>query len=325
MPKLALRPAIYRSIPWILFGVVLMPAVATGAVGILVLVLADVPGSIALGILTICFAVFALAGTFVTLGLLRRQNRLAIFQTEFVANVSHELRTPLASIRMYVDTLRMGRVRTDKDREDCLAALDKETARLVILVEQLLGFRASSSGASGLVNRNLVSVPDLVEEAVQPFTSRPGQGQRVSLVVEPALPTLWTSRSGFVEALSNLIQNALTHGGGSGPVVVTARADHRGVAFSVRDSGPGISDKDRKKVFDRFYRGKSTTDGLIPGFGLGLSIVRRFAQDHGGKVELKSAPGHGSIFTLWLPASGDALPEGSVTGAVHPPGTSSLP
>lgn len=308
MTKPALRPAIYRSIPWILFGVVLMPAVATTAVGILVLVLGDVPGSIALGILTICFAVFALAGTFITLGLLHRQNKLTRYQTEFIANVSHELRTPLASIRMYVDTLRLGRVRSDAERDECLAALDKETARLSLLVEQLLGFRMSSSGAARQVGRELLPVKELVEEVTVPFAQRPGQGARLSVVVEPALPPLLLSRSGFGEALSNLIQNALTHGGATGPVVVTARADHEGVAISVRDSGPGLSAKEQKKVFERFYRGKHTTDAQVPGFGLGLSLVQRFAKDHEGTVTVKSAPGQGSIFTLWIPATGEWLP-----------------
>ncbi|MDY0003435.1 MAG: ATP-binding protein, partial [Polyangia bacterium] len=114
---------------------------------------------------------------------------------------------------------------------------------------------------------------------------------------------------GFVKALSNLIQNGLTHGGDSGPVVVTARADRDGVAVSVRDSGRGLSAKEQMRVFKRFYRGKSTTEGQVPGFGLGLSIVQRFAEDQGGKVSVVSGPGQGAIFTIWLPASAKDIPD----------------
>jgi two-component system OmpR family sensor kinase len=129
------------------------------------------------------------------------------------------------------------------------------------------------------------------------------------------------SRDGFREALSNLIENALTHGGAAGPVVVSARVQAGGVAVSVRDSGPGISDKDQKKIFSRFYRAQSTTESKVAGFGLGLSIVGRFARDHGGQVDVESAPGQGAVFTLWLPAAGsDGALLDTATGSVPSPG-----
>jgi two-component system phosphate regulon sensor histidine kinase PhoR len=300
----ALRAPVLRSIPWVLFGAVFLPAVATTAVGIVILALGSLPlsGAIALGVLTLCFAVFVVAGASVTLGLIFRQNRLARTQTEFIANASHELRTPLASIRMYVDTLRMGRVRSEEDTESCLAALDQETARLTALVEQLLDFRASTSGVEPDANREYVSADEAIRDAVAPFEKRPGDGERISLVVEPALPRVLIRRTGFDEALSNLIQNALTHGGNNGEVVITARVDHDGVSFDVRDSGPGVTSTDLKMVFERFHRSTSTTESKIPGFGLGLSIVKRFADGHGGRATVRNGPLSGAIFTIWLPA-----------------------
>jgi two-component system phosphate regulon sensor histidine kinase PhoR len=313
MPKRVLKPTIFRSIPWILFAVVLLPALFTTAVGILVLVFGDAPGFIALGILTISFAVFAVSGGFIALALVIRQNRLTRMQTEFIANVSHELRTPLASIRMYTETLRLGRVRSDQEREQCLQALQTESERLSALVEQLLTFRSADSGSSGQQPREVVAVEKLVREATGLYQARPDLAERLSVVIEPALPPVEVSPAGFQEALSNLLENALTHGG-VGPLVVTARAQRAGVAVSVRDSGPGISDKEQKKIFDRFYRARSTTDGQAAGFGLGLSIVDRFARDHGGQVELESAPGQGAIFTIWLPASERSLTDPSGAG-----------
>ncbi|MFH2005478.1 MAG: HAMP domain-containing sensor histidine kinase [bacterium] len=311
----ALRAPVLRSIPWVLFGAVFLPAVATTAVGIVILALGSLPlsGAIAVGVLTLCFAVFVVAGASVTLGLIFRQNRLARIQTEFIANASHELRTPLASIRMYVDTLRMGRVRSEEDTESCLLALDQETARLTALVEQLLDFRASTSGQAPDASRELVPADEAIRGAVAPFEARPEDGERISLVVEPELPRVHIGRTGFDEAISNLIQNALTHGGRNGHVVITARVDHEGVAFDVRDSGPGVPARDLGKVFERFHRSASTTESKIPGFGLGLSIVKRFADGHGGRATVRNGPSNGAIFTLWLPAQpGGATPPGSV-------------
>ncbi len=320
MAKRVLKPTIFRSIPWILFAVVLLPALFTTAVGILVLVFGDAPGFIALGVLTISFAVFAVSGGFITLGLVLRQNKLTRMQTEFIANVSHELRTPLSSIRMYTETLRLGRVRSEEEREECLAALQSESERLSALVEQLLTFRRADSGASGRHPRDSVSLAELVQEVTRPYLARTDLSNRLSVVIEPALPQVDVSREGFREALTNLIENALTHGGVSGPVVVSVRVQAGGVAVSVRDSGPGINEKDQQKIFSRFYRAQSTTESKVAGFGLGLSIVNRFARDHGGQVEVESAPGQGAVFTLWLPVAGTGAPPlDRATGSVPAP------
>ncbi len=303
----ALRAPVFRSIPWVLFGAVFIPAVLTTAVGIVILALGKIPlgGGIALGVLTICFAVFVVSGASVTLGLLLRQNKLARLQTEFIANASHELRTPLASIRMFVETLRMGRVRTDEDREECLKALEQETVRLSALVERLLEFRTSETGTSSLLTRQRVSATEALQAAVEPFAQRPDVGERISVVVQQDVGDVEVDLPGFDEAVSNLVQNALTHGGDDGQVVVTARSDDGGVAFEVRDSGPGVSVADLKKIFDRFYRAETTTESKIPGFGLGLSIVQRFAQTHGGQAKVDNAPHGGAVFSIWLPFAPD--------------------
>jgi two-component system phosphate regulon sensor histidine kinase PhoR len=296
---------VFRSIPWVLFGTVFIPALLTTAVGIVILAMGDIPlsGSIALGVLTVSFAVFVVSGASVTLGLLLRQNKLARMQTEFIANASHELRTPLASIRLFVETLRLGRVRTPEDIEDSLACLERETARLSALVEQLLEFRTAELRHTKPVERDRLSVEEAVRTILAPFVQRPNVGERISVVVDEDAGDVVVDSHGFNEALSNLVQNALTHGGANGQVVVTARATEGGVAFGVMDSGPGIAPRDLEKVFHRFYRGSTTTDSKIPGFGLGLSIVQRFAAAHDGEATVRNAPGGGAIFTIWLPAA----------------------
>lgn len=312
MAKPGLKPTIYRWLPWLLLGAVLLPAVATASVGIVILALWEGAGDIALGVLTICFSVFALAGAGTTISLLIRQNRLAELQTEFIANVSHELRTPLSSIRMYVETLRMGRVRTEQERRSCLEALDRESSRLTALVEKLLEFRHHSLKHHSVRLHGCEGEPvypkELAAEVLEDLP--PARKDRVSLVVEPALPCVLVDTEEAREALTNLISNAVTHGGDDGQVVMTVRSDAEGVAFHVRDTGPGISKREQKKIFKRFYRAKGTSESGVSGFGLGLAIVADFAKKHSGHATVRSTPGLGSTFTVWLPAAAGVQPSG---------------
>jgi len=288
----SVRPVVSRAIPWLVFGAVLMPAAATAIVGILILALWEAPSDIVLGVLTLVFAAFAVTGSIVAVSLLFRQTRLARAQAEFVAHVSHELRTPLASIRMYVDTLRMGRASADEAAE-FLAALDAETARLAGMVEQLLGARdATAAGGEAAVPTDVAGV--VLAAAVDP-------SGRVSTSIEPGLPPVRVRPEGLKGAVANLVRNALAYGDGS-PVRVSVRGADGGVAIEVRDGGPGVAAADRQRIFRRFERGASTTDSGTPGLGLGLSIVKSFADAHGGRITLESEPGKGAAFTLWLPA-----------------------
>jgi signal transduction histidine kinase len=107
--------------------------------------------------------------------------------------------------------------------------------------------------------------------------------------------------------VTNLIVNGLTHGKATAqePISVNLRSDGRFVSIQVADHGPGIDSREIKKVFDRFSRGRKSAAAGIPGLGLGLALVREFAISCGGKVTLVSEPGQGSVFTMYLPKSGD--------------------
>jgi len=296
------KPVTSRAVPWLLFGAVLMPAAAMVVVGVLILVLWNAPSDIVLGVLTLVFSLFVLAGSIVAVALLWRQHRLARMQADFIAHVSHELRTPLASIRMYADTLRLHRVSSPDEADEFLAALSRETGRLSALVEQLLGFRKATLGGRG--PREAALPADLLREAVDPFLRDPAASGRLGVDVEDDLPPVMVDRDGFHGALANLVRNAMSYGG-DGPVTVSARRGEGVVAFEVRDRGPGIPEKEQKRVFRKFERGRATTDSGIPGLGLGLSLVKEFADAHRGRVTLQSSPGQGATFAIVLPA-GDA-------------------
>ncbi len=298
--KAPFDPRAYRSILWLLFGAGLAPAAATAAVGIVLLALWPIGGTLALGILVLCFASFALAGTVVTAVLLVRQRRLTRLQDEFVANVSHELRTPLAAIRMFSETLRLGRVRTPAEGEACWTALEQEVDRLSLLVERLLGFRALSR-RTGPYTGPPLGLDALLRDALAPTLRHPHDGPRVELEIAPDLPPVAVDARDCAEAVDNLVRNALTHGG-PGRVAVRVRVEGPGVAIAVADVGPGIARREQRRIFRRFYRAAHTA-GAPSGLGLGLAIVRRFAERARGRVTVQSVPGQGATFTLWLPAA----------------------
>jgi two-component system, OmpR family, sensor kinase len=299
---LGLKPILFRSIPWLLLSAVLLPAVATAIVGIVILALWSLPGDIALGVLTVCFGVFTLAGAITCLVLLIRQNTLIQAREELVAHASHELKTPLAAIRLYVDTLRFGRVRSEEETVSCLQTLDREAARLEALVSQLLELRRVS-GRYVDSERALTSVEPLVRDALRPLMDHPTYKDRITLDMGHSLPDVEVDPSGFEEALRNLAHNALVHGGAANPVEVEVNGVGSYLVVVVRDHGPGISVAEREHVFQRFYRGKDASDGDLPGLGIGLSIVRAFAKRHGGAIRLDESPGGGCTFTLRLPAA----------------------
>ena len=126
--------------------------------------------------------------------------------------------------------------------------------------------------------------------------------------VPPDLPDLQVDRDAIVEALLNLLQNAVKHSPAPRRIARPRPASGRSIGLAVEDNGPGIAKRDRKRIFEKFYqvdtRLSSPTQGKVDrGSGLGLSIVRAVARAHGGRVEVESEVGHGSRFTLWLPAA----------------------
>lgn len=248
-------------------------------------------------------------GTFVTLGSTMREIRLSRLQTDFVSSVSHELRTPLTSIRMFVETLQSGRLDDDPRKvEECLDLLALETDRLSRLIERVLDWARMEAGRR-VYDRAPVAVHVLVDDALMALRSQHLLEDEPVRVDLPDIPDVEVDRDAIVEALVNLLQNAVKYT--PPPRAIELRAVHTGrwVGLQVRDNGPGIAKADRRRVFEKFYQVDSrlsspTQHGADRGSGLGLSIVRAVARAHGGRIELQSEVGRGSTFTLWLPAQG---------------------
>jgi signal transduction histidine kinase len=246
-----------------------------------------------------------LTGVVIGLRSAAREMKMSRRQTEMVSRVSHELRTPMTSIRMFVDTL--GSSRLDESRaQECLDLLSQETERLSRRIEDVLLWARMEAGAR-VYHREEVPPAELAREALDALrTQYLHEPERpvVATQLPEDLPALRVDRDAVVEALLNLLVNAVRHTPEPRQIVLGARADGRRVGLSVADNGPGIDRRDRRRIFEKFYQAEEDDDAsLTRGAGLGLAIVRAIARAHGGRVELDSDAERGSTFTLWLPVA----------------------
>ena len=246
------------------------------------------------------------AGAVVALHDITRLRRLEQVRREFVANVSHELRTPVTSIRGFVETLQDGAVDDPAQARKFLDILARQSERLQRIIDDLLTLsRLEFAKDSAAFPLETAPIRPVLEAALQLAEAGRLNGAVVPPCIDcpadleaPINPPL------LEQAVMNLVDNAIRHGGGEQPVAVRARREGEFLVIEVRDHGAGIAREHQSRVFERFYRvdrGRSRDRG---GTGLGLAIVRHIAEAHGGAAELESRPGLGSTFRLRLRAQG---------------------
>jgi two-component system phosphate regulon sensor histidine kinase PhoR len=217
----------------------------------------------------------------------------------FLAGVTHELRTPLTSIRIFGETLAEGR----GDPREYGALVAQESLRLEGLVERVLTLTRVEQAPRFAP----VDPAELVRSVVAVALPRAARrATQVECRVGDALPGCQWDGAAVRRALLNLLDNAVSHGREGGHVEALAEHGDGEVRLSVTDDGPGIGRADHRRIFGRFERGRSETAGT----GLGLYLVEEVARAHGGRVDLVTAEGRGSTFTLVLPVS----PPGSSRG-----------
>jgi len=231
----------------------------------------------------------------------RRLRAIATQQVEFVAAVSHELRTPLAVIRSAADNLADGVVH-EKDQAKRYGALIRdESVRLTDMVEHVLEFAGADS--PGRASRGPVDVTDAVRAAVKGMEGLAAERAASVAVDLPGEPLKVNGdMSHLTRALSNLIGNALKYGGDSPRVTVRAAKVAGGVEIAVADEGAGLSNSEIPRLFEPFYRGQRASEAQIPGSGLGLALVKRIVESHGGRVSAANRPEGGALFTIQIPA-----------------------
>jgi two-component system phosphate regulon sensor histidine kinase PhoR len=290
----------FRRIIALLIWLVIVPTGLLLAMAILMLIFFSPQLNLLFGILTITLVGCFVTGAVLALVFLRREANLSKLQLDFVSKVSHELRTPLTSIRMFVEMLQ-NEDRSDEETATCLAVLNKETMRLSERIERLLDWGRMEAGRR-IYDHKPEDVRDVVQSAVEAFNAaQVGQDHDLRVEVANGLPTVLADKAALVDALVNLLINAVKYSQGKPSIRLRASGDTRFVRLSVSDDGIGIPIDQHKLVFQKFYRVDELLSRDIEGSGLGLAIVRHIALAHGGRVELESAPGTGSTFTVVLP------------------------
>jgi signal transduction histidine kinase len=251
----------------------------------------------------------------------RRAQALARQQMEFVAAVSHELRTPVSVIGAAAGNLADGVVGDPQRVRKYGETIQGEARRLAETVERVLQLAGIAAGRAA-ASQTLIEPAELVHEAIG--ECRPeidAAGVTVETAIADNLPMIGGDRAALRSALRNLISNGVKYGGNARWLRVSATAGNRDsgagsqwvpsspllgpLRFTVEDRGIGIDADDRKHVFQPFYRGREAVTQQIQGSGLGLNLVLRIAEAHGGRVQVSSEPGKGSTFTLVLPSVPD--------------------
>jgi len=251
-------------------------------------------------------ALFLIGGVALALRAADRAVKLSKMKADFVSNVSHELRTPVASIRVFGELLRLGRVEDPAKVREYGEHIEGESRRLTRLIDNILDFSRIESGrkeyrfAAGQVR-------ELVEGVIRTFEMRSAAPElKIALEVPTTpLPALRMDADAIAQAFQNLLDNAVKYSEDSKDIVVTLSAETDHVVIAVRDHGIGIARDEQRKIFERFHRVGTGLVHDVKGSGLGLSIVHHIVAAHGGTVTVDSEPGEGSTFTMRLPIRGE--------------------
>lgn len=259
-------------------------------------------GFLLLGILSLLI----IGGLVLTKHVVSKEMALARLKSDFVSNVSHELRTPLALIRLYAETLELGRITTREKKQGYYRIIRKESERLTALINNILDFSRIEAGRKEYEFRE-TDIADLVHNTLDSYRYQiEQQGFEFEENIDPNLPPVTVDREAIARAVVNLVNNALKYSADDKFLGVKLYRDNGAVKLEVVDHGIGIARRDQSKIFEKFYR---TGDPLVhntKGSGLGLSLVRHITEAHGGAIEVDSTPGKGSRFVLSLPLTGAA-------------------
>jgi signal transduction histidine kinase len=250
-----------------------------------------------LGVLSVLMA----GGLVFTYRNVNKEVALARMKSDFVSNVSHELRTPLALIRLYAETLELGRIKTQEKKQEYYCIIRKESERLTALINNILDFSRIEAGRKEYDFRE-TDIAELVRNTLDAYRYQiEQQGFAFEQQIQSDIPAVYIDREAIARALLNLVNNALKYSANDKFLGVKLYQTNNVLKLEVTDHGIGITSREQAKIFDKFYR---TGDPLVNntrGSGLGLSLVRHITQAHGGNVEVESTPGKGSKFTMSLP------------------------
>jgi signal transduction histidine kinase len=240
-------------------------------------------------------------GIWLTYRNVSREMNLARLKSDFVANVSHELRTPLALIRLYAETLELGRLMSKEKYQEYFRIIREESERLTALINNILDFSRIEAGRKEYEFKE-TNLADLVRSTLDSYRFQIEQnGFAFEENISSDVPPVIVDREAIARSLLNLVNNALKYSKDQKYIGVSLYQANNRVNLEVRDRGIGIPPNEQEKIFEKFYRCGDPLVHNIKGSGLGLALVRHIARAHGGEVLVESTPEKGSKFTIALP------------------------
>ncbi len=249
-----------------------------------------------------CLSLLLAAGIVFTYRGVKKEMELAKVKSDFVSNVSHELRTPLALVRLYAETLELGRVSSPEKQYEYYCTIRKESERLTALINNILDFSRIEAGRKEYDFRP-TDLPELVRTTLESYRYQiEQQGFRFEEHIADNIPPVLVDREAIARSLLNLVNNAIKYSSTDRYLGVNLERSNGSVKLEVVDHGIGIPRSEQSKIFEKFYR---VCDPLVhntKGSGLGLCLVKHIAHAHGGDIAVESTPGKGSKFSLILPA-----------------------
>ena len=243
---------------------------------------------------------FMLVSTFLAGGTVLKQAKLNKLKNDFIATITHELKTPLASTRLLVDTLLESKCENKQQEMEYLQLISKENARLGRLIDNFLTFSRMERNKQvfEMTKTSPVEIATAAAEAMH--TKFENAGVNFKLDITKPLPAISADKDAMTTVLVNLLDNAYKYSNEHKEIELRVFVEDSNVCFAVKDNGIGMTRRQMKKVFDKFYQADNSLSRKVEGTGLGLSIVKFIIDAHKGKIEVESKIGKGSIFTIKL-------------------------
>ena len=233
---------------------------------------------------------------------LRREYMLMKMRSDFVSEVSHELRTPLAQIRLFIETLLLERFETPDDKRRALEIINRESQRLIHLVENVLRFSGQNGGEPSLSVSQAPLAPTVTRVVDEFRLLADAAGNTIELDLDSDADAAFDDDA-LRRILLNLLDNAVKYGPEGQTIRVALQSAANGARLSVADQGPGVPAPEREKIWDGYYRLERERDSAIAGTGIGLAVVHDLVTRLGGKAWVERGDDAGAVFIVKLPGA----------------------